>query len=221
MRVKIVVPPAQRGDKGAEVSDIRVGRLLQLADPFIERFGLIDAQRLVRAEGGKDGSGQVVGGDFFVVGEIIGWVIGGAESGDVEFAEDAAGGEFRVGEHLVGTAPDARGALFVEKLVDAEVAFQFEMGPVKERVAQGMGHRGGPGAEFVQRRGGAGAEFLGHAVGAHGAPFVMVASEPNLGEVVELAVLGDVADREVAMIIKDRLRRGILAVEPLRGAAVE
>src|SRR5208282_4379400 len=113
--------------KSAQVCDVHVGGLLKTVDPFVEVHRLMHPQRLVRPEGGKYGSGQPLGGDFFMVRKVVGWIIGRAESGDVEFAEDAAGGKFGAGQLFVRLAPDAGGALLIERLVDAEVTLQLEM----------------------------------------------------------------------------------------------
>ncbi len=79
-------------------------------------------------------------------------IVGGAKRDDVEPLEDALRAQLRRGQELAGLLPDALRAGFVEQLVDAEVAFQLEVGPVIERVAQGVGHRSCPGLEFLERR---------------------------------------------------------------------
>ena len=53
---------------------------------------------------------------------------------------------------LIGLLPDARGAGFIEQFVNAEVALQFQMRPVIERIAQRVRHGGGPGLELLKRR---------------------------------------------------------------------
>jgi hypothetical protein len=50
-----------------------------------------------------------------------------------------------------------------------------------------------PGLEFLEGLGLTGAIALGHPVEAHGAPLVMVTFQPDLEEILELPVLGDVA----------------------------
>ena len=79
LRVKIIVPPPQGGHEIPQAGDVRAGRLLQAADPGVERRRLADRQRLVRAEGGKNARGRAVGGDLFVMRQIVGRIIGGAE----------------------------------------------------------------------------------------------------------------------------------------------
>jgi hypothetical protein len=108
-----------------------------------------------------------------------------------------------------------------EEVVDVEVAFQFERGPVEERVAERVGDGGGEGAEFVVGGGVAGAEFFGNAVGAHGAPFVVIALEPDFEEIGEGAIGGDVCGREVVVIVDDGLACGDLVVEAASHGGVE
>ena len=120
------------------------------------------------------------------------------------------------GQLLVGRRPDPIGVLAVEQLADAEVALQLEMGPVIQRVAQRLRHRRRPGAELVQRPRVAGAVAFVDAVGAHRPPLVMIALEPDLEQVVELPVLGDVARRQVVVVVEDRLLGGVALVQPPR-----
>jgi len=198
--------------------DIHVCRGGQLVHPGVPRLGLVDVEGLVRAEGGHDFEGEVFACEGLVVAEVVGRVVGGGDESDVEFLEDAACGELGSGEALVGAIPDLGSSVFVEEAIDAEVTFEFEVGPVEERVAEGMGHGACPGEEFFVGRRVAGAVAFVHAVGAHGAPFVVVAFEPDFEEVLEAPVFGQVARRQVAVEIEDGFRLGVLVVEPARGA---
>ena len=66
------------------------------------------------------------------------------------------------------------------------------MGPVIEGIAHGIWHGFGPFLEFFPVAGilSCAVTFI-NSVGSHGAPFVMVALEPDLSQVVELPVVGD------------------------------
>jgi hypothetical protein len=94
------------------------------------------------------------------------------------------------------------GGGLVQEFRDTEVAREFEMCPVVERIAERVRDGARPCDEFVVRRGAAGAVFFIHAVAAHRAPFVMVAFEPDFKEVTELAVGGDILGRDVAVVIE-------------------
>ena len=106
-------------------------------------------------------------------------------------------------------------------VVDPEIARQLEVGPVVERVAQAARDGCRPGQELLVGVGVAGAEALVDPVGAHRPPLVVVALEPDLEQVREPAVLGDVLRRQVAVVIEDRLVRGVGFVEPARGCVVQ
>ena len=130
-------------------------------------------------------------------------------------------GRAPVGWHTrsVRTANTRR--LLVEQIVDAEVTLQLQVCPVIQRIAQAARHGRRPGEELLIGRRVAGAEALGHAVGAHGAPLVVIALEPDLEEVVEAPVAGHVGRRQVAVVVENRLPRRMLVIEPARRGAVE
>ena len=91
-----------------------------------------------------------------------------------------------------------------ENLVDAESRFQFEVCPVIERVAHGVGDGLGPFLKFFPV-GGVFARAVAFidTVGAHGAPFVVVSAEPYLGQRFELVVIGHHLGNQVAVIVDD------------------
>jgi cysteinyl-tRNA synthetase len=92
---------------------------------------------------------------------------------------------------------------------------------LRERIAECVRHRGGPGLEFLEGFGVAGAVTLRHAVGPHRPPFVMIPFEPDFEEVVEPAVDGDVPRREMAMEVTDGFGFRELVIQPPRRAAAE
>ena len=126
-----------------------------------------------------------------------------------------------LGEERVALLPDAGGGLRAEQAVDAEGHLQLKVCPVVERVAQALRHRRRPGQELVAIVGRTGDQALVDAVGAHRPPLVMVAGEPQLGEVGEAPVAGDVRRREVVVVVDDRLRRRVAVVELPRAGAVQ
>jgi hypothetical protein len=62
---------------------------------------------------------------------------------------------------------------------------------------------------------------LGHSAGAHRAPFVVVAFEPDLEQIREAAIVRDVARRQVAVVIENRLSRREFVVKPPRRPVLE
>src|SRR5258706_4866679 len=95
------------------------------------------------------------------------------------------------------------------------------MGPMIERVAQGMRHGRGPGLEFGEWFCIASNETFLHPVGPHRPPFVMIALEPDLKKIVELAGLGQIASRQMAMVIKNGLLFRELMIKPAGRARLE
>src|SRR5581483_3693482 len=146
---------------------------------------------------------------------IVRRIVGGADCLDAELPQDSLGSQLRRAPPGVGFLPNALRGILVEQLVDAEIAAQFEVGPMVERITEGTRHRSRPSLELVAWRGGARAKFLADAIGAHGSPFVVIAFQPDLEEVGKLAVVGDVGRRKVTMEVQDGLRPGKAAVETL------
>src|ERR1700723_473654 len=87
------------------------------------------------------------------------------------------------------------------------------MRPVIQRIAQSVRNSLRPCEKLVVRIGFAGAVALCDAVGSHGPPLVVIAFEPDLVKVAELPVIRNVLRGKMAMVIKDRLRGRILAIE--------
>ncbi len=117
--------------------------------------------------------------------------------------------------------PDFRCRPFIQQFVDAEIALQFEMRPVIERISEALRDRGGPGEEFVVGRSFAGAKSFGDTVGTHGAPFVVITLQPDLEEIAKLPVGGDVRRGEMGVEIKDGLAGGKFVVETAGGSVLE
>ena len=124
--------------------------------------------------------------------EVVNRVVGGADHFHVHLFEDAARAKFGRSEQGVGLVPDALRAVAVQERGDTEGALELQMRPVVERIADEVRHGFGVGLEFFARAGVAGDEAFGDAEGAQAAPFVVVAFEPDGGEVGKLAVRGDV-----------------------------
>src|SRR5262249_37866141 len=127
-----------------------------------------------------------------VVDERVGRVIGRADRDHPEPAQDAVRAKVGFREPRVGTLPDRFGRPLAEEILDPEVPGELEMGPVKERIAKGVGY--GPRPREDSPLGGepAGASPRGDAVRAHRPPFVMVAVEPDVEQALETAVLSEI-----------------------------
>ena len=211
----------QRPEKVRELRDRLLRRLREPVHPRIELGGVIDLERPIGTERGINLRRDPGRGNRSMVIERIGRIVGRAHRADVERPQDAMGGQLIRAQPLVGRLPDRRRRLLVEQIVDAEVTLQLQVCPVIQRIAQAARHGRRPGEELLIGRRVAGAEALGHAVGAHGAPLVVIALEPDLEQVVEAPVAGHVGRRQVAVVVENRLPRRMLVIEPARRGAVE
>ena len=154
--------------------------------------------------------------------EIVDRIVGAAHHDHAVLLEQALRGEVVLGQAAVAVVVDlARGVGTEELVLHAERKLQLEMRPVIERVAERVGDRAGPGLELVPVGRVAGDQALGHAVGAHRAPFVVIALEPDLGQRLEPVIVGDLVGRQVAVIVDDRLRPRELFVEIDRDRRIE
>jgi hypothetical protein len=131
--------------------------------------------------------------------ERVGRIVGGADDGDLGHGQEIV--HAQLAQLGVGFFPDLGRALAIEQDVDAEIALQLQVGPVIQRIAQRVGHGFRPGLEFLHGLRVAGAKALGHAVRPHRAPLVVVAAQPDLGEIGKAMIRSDQRRREVAVII--------------------
>ena len=117
---------------------------------------------------------------------------------------------------------DFAGRSGVEQFRHPEGGLQFEVGPVVERVAHRIGNRLGPLLELLPiGRILARAILLIDPVGAHGAPFVVVAFEPDLRQVVETVIRSHVLGNQVAMVVDDRHLGRMVVVKTLRSLGLQ
>jgi len=185
----------------------------QLAHVLCEA-GLLDVDGLIGAEGGSHG--ELDGGvflDLLVPLQIVDGVIGGADESNVGLLDQAADGQLGIVLQLVvAQVPDFLCGVAVQDALVAEEVVQLQIGPVVHRVADGHGQSLSELLEALAIGLVAGDVLFGHAVGAHHAPLVVVAevaavrvaaAQPDLSDVVEAAVLVDLAGRDVAVIIAD------------------
>ena len=82
----------------------------------------------------------------------------------------------------------------------------------KAEIADQLWHRTCPGQEgaIVGRM--PGDIFFRHAVGAHGAPLVVIAAEPGMRQVAKARVAGHVSGRQMAVVVDDRHLRRVVVI---------
>ena len=89
------------------------------------------------------------------------------------------------------------------------------MAPVVQGVADQLWKGLGPSLEFLPVRSVAGDIFFINAVGTHLTPFVVVASQPYLSDILKFAVLTDFLGINMAVIVQDRHGLSIVVIKLL------
>ena len=219
--VKVGVTLTEGVEKVGEARDISISNLGESVDPGIKQLRLVRVQCLVGAEGRVDAGVPRRSGESLVVFQSVGGVVGGADYFHFELLHDSQGVKFGPLQSGVGALPDGCCGGFVKDVVDAEIALQFKVGPVVKGIAKSVGNGAGPCQEFVKVGSVAGAEVFGHSIGTHGAPLVVIAFEPDLEQIIEAAIFGDVFRPKVTVVIDDGLGFGVIVVELLSFPGME
>ena len=213
-RMEKVVAILERSEKRGEVADVDIGASAELVDPSVETNRIVYPKRFVWAEGRVNLGLELGFLDRDMMREIVDRVIGRADHVDAVLRQDAVGRHLWRAQLGVGSFPDFWRCFLVDDFVDAEIAAKFEMRPVVERIANRLRNGLRPGEELVViARLAACDQILGHAVRTHRAPLVVIAREPDLEEILELAVVRNLVRRQMAVIVKDRLLDRVLKVE--------
>ena len=223
---------------GQSIADaVDAGQLL-LADDLsqlahvLDEAGFLDVEGLVGAEGRSHG--ELDGGvflDLLVPLQIVDGVIGGADESDVGLLNQAADGQLGVVlQFVVAQVPDFLSGVAVQDALIAEEVVQLQVGPVVHRVADGHGQSLCELLEALAIGLVPGDVLFRHTVGAHHAPLVVVAevaavrvaaAQPDLSDVVEAAVLVDLAGRDVAVIVADGHILCIVVIQMLSRGRLE
>ena len=203
-----VVPLLQGLDEVGVGIYLHAGSLAEFGEILLVGLGILDRHGLVGPPCGNDLRAEGMLRYHLVPAEVVGGIVGGAYDLHVEFADEGLAAEFLGSELGVAFLINFTGGLGAQELVDSEHAAEFEVGPVIEGVAKGIRHglrpllEGLPGAVLAS-----GEIILAHSVGAHRTPFIMVAivsvHQPELGDVAELDVLGNLLRHQMAMVIDD------------------
>ena len=146
-----------------------------------------------------------------VRGQVVRRVVGGTHHFHLHFLEYSLGGPLWLAQGVGGLFVHVAGGAGVQQLVDVKIALQFQMRPMEQGVAHGSRHGLRPFFKFFPVRSPTGDVMFRHAVGAHGAPFVVVAIKPGLCDVWKAPIVGDGLRRQMAVVIYERQRVGIVA----------
>ena len=140
--------------------------------------------------------------------ERIRRVVRGAKGKDVRLFDQRLRTEIAGRDHGLCLVPNllCRGGR--QGLGDAEIPLQLKMAPMIQGVADGERERFCKRAKLVKRVAVAGDEPFLHPGAAHGAPFVVVAGQPKLVQIVCRFVFKDFLRAQMAVPVKDRLGFG-------------
>ncbi len=87
------------------------------------------------------------------------------------------------------------------------------MRPVVKRVANSVRNRRGPGVKLLTIGRIAGTQALSNTVSTHSAPFVVIAFQPDVIQVVKTVVVRDLLRRQMAVVIEDWLIFGVIMIQ--------
>ena len=175
------------------------GQLIQI----VQIVRLFNVHRLVGSPGGQYlYIKALVFRDLFVPFQRIDGIIGGADQCHIALADQIAHAHGGLLQFGIAQIPDLVGGSLAQHAGVSEVSLQLQMAPVKQRVADGLAQTLGPFAELFVVGGIAGDIFLLHAAGTHKAPFVVVAAQPHLRDIVELSILGNLSGIDVAVVVQ-------------------
>ena len=201
-----------------EVVDLNTGDLGEVLAVVGELLATLDAQSGVGTHGRDDLDVKaLVGGNLLVPLKAVGGVVGGADHADVGLLDQIAAGKAGLGELSVGEVPDLLGGIAVKDALVAKETLELQVAPLKDGVAHATTQGLGPLLELLASGGIAGDEALVDAVGAHQAPLVVVAAQPDLGDVLEALVVPDLLGRDVAVVVDDGHALGKVVEQLLAG----
>ena len=213
---KEIVSDAKGIDDVSKFADIYATHFREFLDVCSECCRILYSHRFVGAPRGEHSNLKTTLACHPMPTQVIYWVVGGADDLHAITTHEPSGCITRLTELFVTFIKDFTGCCGVEYLVDTEGRLQFEVCPMIERVAKGIGDGLGPFLEFLPIRCvGTCAVAFGHSVGAHGAPFVMVSTQPKLGDTAELMVFGYHLRNQMAMVVDDGHLLGVVVIKVL------
>ena len=182
-------------------------------DPSVKTRGRINHQRSIGSPGRPHLNFETA---FFrrdMIFQRIDRIIGGTDHFHFHLPHDTASGELGSRKFGVGLIPNGFGGGWIEQAIaDTKRPLQFQVRPMVQGIAQAHRHRRCPGLKFFPIIRVAGNQPLSNAIPPHGAPFVVIAGEPEFGKIREARVLRDLLWRQMTMIVDDRLRFSVVVV---------
>ncbi|MNZ91079.1 hypothetical protein D3C78_1100530 [compost metagenome] len=193
---KVVQTFGQRRLQIGEATDIGIRYFGQFRHIVAERC-LLDVEGFIRAPARQHFDiERAVFRDNRVVLKRINRIISGADHLHVHLLHDAACGEIVLRQQIATLVPDFVGSGWRQQFAgDTEWTTQLQMCPVIQRVTDGMRHGCRPRIKLFAVSRITGTQALSHTVGAHRTPFVMVTLQPDVIQVFEAIIFGNLLRR--------------------------
>ena len=219
---KVVQPRFHSREKAVKAVGRDAGNGAQLFHIVRERGSVQPGIQLVGAEGGQHFGVQIrFACQLFVILQIVAGIVGGADHPHIKFFDQAARAERAIRHDGAGFVPDGGGGVGIQRAANIKNLRQLHLRPVIQRAADHIGQRCAPRIIFFTEAAVTGDQPLVHAVLAHSAPFVVVARQPHLAEVVERLVVVDLLRVQMAVVIDDGFAGRTLLIQPVGGVAVQ
>ena len=190
-RMEVFCPTAQGGDHIVHRMNFHT-RCGSQSVHIVRKVRCLNMQCLIRAESGQHLAVKVrQGRDLLVIRQVVRRVVGGAQHFDLALFNQCAGAKIPGSDGRIGAVVDVicRGGR--QRGINAKIHLQFHMRPVIQRVADGVLQGVGKFLKLLSGAGVAGAVPLVHTAGAHGPPLIMIAGQPQGGNIRRLGVLID------------------------------
>ena len=196
VRREVIQTFGQRGLQVSETTDIGIRHFRQLRH-VVGEGGLLNVEGFVRTPAWQHFDiKRGVFRDNGMMLQGVNRIVGGAHHLHVHLLHDAARGEVILRQQRVAAIPDfIRGRWGKQLAGDAKRTAELKMGPVVERVADGVRNGRRPGVKLLAVGRIAGTQALSHAVGAHGTPFIVVTLQPDVIQVFEAIIFGNLLRR--------------------------
>ena len=145
--------------------------------------------------------------------ERIDGIVRGAEQSDVGLLDDLAYAHAVFGELFICEIPNLLAGLGRKNAFVTEVTLQLQMRPMVERVADERRKRTCERFKLFIIVGISRDHALGKSAGAHGAPFVVIGTEPDLRDISILFIFGNFFRIYVTMVVNDGHFRCIMMIQ--------
>ena len=163
----------------------------------------------------------VVLAKLLMIAQIIRRIIGGAKQGHTGMNNEVSGAHVRRSKLLVAELPHLLRSITVQYTVVVKVTLKLQVAPVIQRISDGLFQSLRPLLEFFPVTGiPCNVAFL-HTIGAHLAPFVMIAPQPYLCDILKAAVFGNLFGTDVTVVIQNRHLCRIIVIQNFRGLCLQ